>query len=346
MRHVGLLAFGITTAVLVPAAVQRLTAGPTQLAKLVAPGAKSLTIDGTKIDISLDRALLDPGDKVTLKLHAHDSTAKRVTVGVLVLGSTGSEGDRVPSPPVGVAHKNVTLDIGPDGTATKEVAFTLTGARNRGYEPFSHYKLMVMAPKAASRLETLRGNAHLVGDSEEGIPWYNKSGDRFMSLYWSVNSHETPDNSDGTNAADAKLYDKDSVAIVEAHTRPKSSAITIAAPDTARTGEVFTVAVTVKNPTKRKLTGLEISLDNPSGLLDDQYLGMSDKAVVISDDSKVDLAAGATKRVEFKVTASATGVVGLYARATCDECNDNDVLGKGAFEAVEIGESAPLVGQR
>jgi hypothetical protein len=51
----GLLGFVATTAVLVPAATLSLVAGPEQRAKLFAPGAQTLAVDGARVTAKLDR---------------------------------------------------------------------------------------------------------------------------------------------------------------------------------------------------------------------------------------------------------------------------------------------------
>lgn len=345
MRNVGLIAFGVTMCVLVPAAVNRLTAGRAQVAKLFAPSARTLELDdGAKVDISLDRVLVDPGDAIHVKLVASAPTARHVTVGVLVLGSNGTEESRVPSPPVGVAHETVRLDVDATGHATKELPIRLRGARAQ-LDPFAHYTILVMPPKAADKLERLRSNARVIPDPTGGIPSYNRSGEKFQTMYWAVKSEQVPDGDD-------ELFGHGQIARLEAHTRPKGSSITITAPDTAPRDGKFTVVVTVKNPGKRPLAGLEVSLDTLEGILEhqleDRYLGLAGSTVAIeAGTTTLDLAGHETKHVEFQVSASAAGVVGLYARARCgDGCRDVDALVTGAVEAIEIVETPTVVGAR
>jgi len=346
MRNIGLIAFGVTTCVLVPAAVNMLTAGREQVAKLIAPSARTLELaDGAKVDVSLDRALLDPGDTIHVKLAASAATARHITLGVLVLGSTGTEEGRVPSPPVGVAHETVSLDVDATGHATKELPIRLRGARSP-YQPFAHYTIYVMPPKAAAKLERLRGNARIIPDKDGGIPSYNQSGEKFMSLYWAIQNERATDDDD-------ELFAPGKIVRLEAHTRPKGSSITIAAPDTAPLDGRFTVVVTIKNPGKRALKGLTVTLDTLDGMLDEQlkdrYVGLADSTVTIEgDDNKLDLAPHETRKLEFHVTAKAMGVVGLYARATCseDDCRNVDSLNAGAVEATEIVKGQTVLGAR
>src|SRR5688500_1808724 len=99
MRNIGLVAFTMTTCVLVPAVANLLDAGHEQRAKLGAPDDGTFELDGVEVRASLDRALVDPGGNLTVTLAASHATKKRLSVGVLALGANGSEGDRVPSPP-------------------------------------------------------------------------------------------------------------------------------------------------------------------------------------------------------------------------------------------------------
>lgn len=250
----------------------------------------------------------------------------------------------MPSPPIGVAHETVSLDVDATGHATKELPIRLRGALAR-YEPFAHYTILIMPPKAADKLDRLRSNARVIPDPDGGIPGYNRSGEKFQTLYWAIKGEQAPE-------SDEKLFAPGKIARLEAHTHPKGSSITIAAPNTAQRGNKFTVVVTVKNPGKRALAGLDVSLDPLNGVLDEQlsdrYVGLKDSAVTIEGgNTKLDLAGHQTKQVEFHVTANVTGVVGLYARASCSEdCRDVDSLLSGAVEATEIVETPTIVGTR
>ncbi|HWO21095.1 MAG TPA: hypothetical protein VNO30_20145 [Kofleriaceae bacterium] len=328
MRNLGLTAFVLTTCVLVPAAVHHLRAGHDQVLKFGAPDAQELELGGATIHAKLDHAIVDPGEAIHLTLAASGATGKRLDVGVLVYGSSGSEGDRVPSPPVAVAHETVRLPIDASGNGTKEIAVALRGAAFNQYmdTAFSHYTVLVMAPKAADRLALLHRRAQLIG-GDEGIPYYNKSGERFMQLYaWGGD----------LEGEDAKLFAEGAVARLAAHTRSINRAIAIETPATTAVGQVFTVAVVVKNPGKKAATGLELSLDTPAGVLDESE-GIS--ALVMPDTATFDLAAGESRRFEFRVMPDEVGVLGLHARVTCngDECEAVDALtSSGTFDATEI----------
>lgn len=339
MRNIGLLAFGVTTCVLVPAAISRLTAGPQQVGKLVAPGAETIELDGATIDVSLDRAIVDPGGDVHVRLVAKSPKAKRVALGVLVYGSNGSEGSRVPDPPVDVAHQDITLALDGKTDVAKDVKLKLAGAVSH-HEPFAHYTILVMPRKAADRLAALRDRFRVIpGTKNEPIPSYNNSGSKFQSLYWQIRSDQAPDEAPA-------LFEPGGIARLEAHTRARATAISIVAPPTSRVGESYTVAVTIKNPTRKKKLEVDLQLSTPAGLLEHGYTGLRDEAVTIEPASfRLELGRHETKRVEFKVTPKVTGTLGLYAHATALEDWVAE-LEAGAVDATDVIEAAPIVGIR
>ena len=339
MRNIGLVAFTVTTGVLVPAVVNLLDAGHQQLVKLAAPDETTFELDGVEVKASLDRKLLDPGGALTVTLTASHTTKKQLRVGVLALGSNGSEGDRVQSPPNGVAHEIVTLDF-KDGVATRTVSFPLKGAIQSEWRPFGHYTVLVAAPKTTARLESLRGRSHFLGDVEEGIPELNRAGNQFMEAYSEIGREETEAESP---------YAAKKIARLEAHTRPNSGAVALAVPETARLGDEVAVTVTVKNPGKRAMAGLAISLVEHAGIGDpyaypDESAKQPARLVVSPEKVTVDLAGKATMQVQFKVKGNVAGVIGLYANANCsaiqydDEtgCKDVQALQIGTFDAIEI----------
>ncbi|MGE0402941.1 MAG: hypothetical protein AB7T06_39915 [Kofleriaceae bacterium] len=343
MRNAGLIAFGVTTCVLVPAAVHRLSAGKEQIAKLAAPSQDELELRGAKVKVALDKYMLDPGEPLTISIAATEAKGKVLEVGVLVLASNGSEGDRVETPPNGIAFRIVKLPV-KDGVATGETTIALKGANGQNaWRPFGHYEVLVGEPNAIEKLESLRRRTKLIGDEEMGIPSLNKAGSTFMGLYRGWSDDE----------AAKSAYAEGRLARLDAHTRPKSSAIALTTPETARAGTAFAVGVTVKNPGKRAMKGLEVSLVEHQGL-DDNY-GEPTTAHLAFDTGKIaiDLAPHETRTVQFQVTPDRVGVFGLYAQATCagnyDEesaCKDVQALQLGAFDAVEIlpaDEKAPAV---
>ncbi len=344
MRNHGLFAFAVTTAVLVPAAAHYLSAGHEEVLKFVAASAGSFELGGAKVEARLAHPLVDPGEALRIKLVATGAKGKRLEVGLLVYGSSGTEGSRVPSPPVGVAHKTVPITIDADGNGTAEIAIPLVGASFNRYDgtAFSSYEVLVLAPKAADKLDRLRRNSALIG-GEEGIPSYNASAEKFMGIYAGYHEKE---------GEDLKLFADSAVVRLDAHTRAINPAIAVQTSANAEVGKAFTVAVVVKNRSKKPAKGLELDLETPVGIVDDAE-GIS--ALVMPDNQSFDLAAGETRTFSFRVMPDGVGVLGLYARVTChgEECDENDPLTEsGTFDATEIikakivDDTPSIVGQK
>ncbi|MCW5808633.1 MAG: hypothetical protein KIT31_40155 [Deltaproteobacteria bacterium] len=340
MRHPGLLAFGITTCVLVPAAVHHLTASPQQVARLTAPGASSLEIDGTKIDVSVDRAIIDAGDKVRVKLRGALPASKVATVEVLVMESRGSDGGRVETPPRTLERASVTL-TGKAGE--KEVAFTLPGYRGVGMEgraDYGHYTIFVVPPRTADRLEKMMVKARkefagMAGD----FTWSN-------ALY-QIGRRPEPDEADAEPSEPseqdleiAKIVGKrEETARLDVQTRPRDGTVAVTVPESVKVGETFAVKVQVKNPTRVKLP-VSVGLGVPTNLMGD-YLGLKGEDIELDLASiSVELGPYATKEVTFKVRANAVGTLGLYAHAGCENDGDNweacQKLGDGQLEATGV----------
>ncbi len=366
MRHVGLLAFGITTAVLVPAALQRLTAGPTQVAKLVAPGARSLALGGTKIDVALDRAIVDAGDTVHVTLTASQAGDRPVKVAVLVMEAQGSGGGRVDTPPRQVARATVTFAAGATGVP-HALAFKLRGHRGQemeGMAQFGRYTILVMAPKAADQLERLRRRAVRVAN-----PMEDAGGryDAWSTAYYAAgnpddaaddDSAAAGDGSGDGSGSDAKVADPDpdpdpdvatvgtlgEAARLEVLTRPANSVVALHVPDTAPVGKPFTVAVTVKNPSKKALTHVGVRLAMPL-LYGALYRGLSDEQITIAPElATLDLGPHQARTALFQVTAKAAGTAGLYASTTCDDSEDWEscqVILDGQLDATDAIATAP-----
>ena len=349
MRNAGLIAFWVTTCVLVPAAIHRLSAGKEQIAKLSAPSEDSFELRGAKVQASLDRYMLDPGESLTVRIAATEATGKTLEVGVLVLGSNGSEGDRVPTPPNGVAFRILKLPV-KDGVATGDMTVVLEGSGSRRWNPFGHYEVLVGAPNAIEKLESLRRRSGLINEDDSEIPSLNRAGSTFMGLYrgWGI-----PDEDQESPYIDGKL------ARLEAHTRPKSGAIALTVPDTASVDKTFVVSVTVTNPSKHAMKNLEVNLAEQSTFSSEYVDPVPTRIEFVPDKRAIDLAAHETRTVQFEVTPSEAGVIGIYANANClidyesenanenkKACRDVQALQLGAFDATEVrmlDEKAPAV---
>ena len=357
MKHPGLVAFSLTTFILVPAAIHHLTAGREQIEKMVAPDNSTLKLDTATVAVSLDRYMLDPKDRLNIHLAATEASGKKLELAVLVLGANGSEMSRVPTPPNKVAYRTITLDV-VDGVASGDVSIALQGAMQNQYEPFGHYTVLVGPPKALAKLDRLRAKAGYLGggdDEDEGIPSLNRSGERFMTMYYEIQGDDRALAITESDVADVKddreasaEYTRGTIARLEAHTRPVTSAVSLAVPDTTKVGEDFTVQVRVTNPGRNAMKGLKVSLAEHMGF-NLEYVESPAQHIAIARDAEViDLGPKETRQIAFTVKANTTGVVGLYAQATCtydsdDEkaCVDVQALALGAFDATEIREATP-----
>ena len=272
MRHLGLFAFGLTTTVLVPTALHVLQAGPKQVAKLVAPDAGSLEINGAKIDVAVDKGIVDPGSKVKVTL----TSSARAKVDVLVYESAGSGGGRVELPPVRVGYEEVSFG----GAETKSIALSLPG--NRGFEmdgrnPFGHYTIFVLPQGSADKLERLR---HRAAKVEE--PMADSSG-RYQSwenAYYQLGSKEGDTPSDAENA----IAKPGEVARLDVMTRPSDSPVSIVVQESAKVGDDIVVKVKVKNPSKKPIDKVDITLAAKGYALRGEYKGLDEEQVEITGD--------------------------------------------------------------
>lgn len=334
MNKLGLLAFGVTTCVLVPTTLHLLQAGPQQVAKLTAVDNQTIEIDGAKIEVKVDKGIVDPGGKVHVTLTATADTRTRARVGVIVFESEGTGGGRVELPPDKVGRDEVVLDTKSEASATKTFAFTLSGNRGQemdGHEMFGHYTILVMSPSAIDKLEGLRRKAEAAGDP--------------MMNYTPVGNFETAYRLLGAKSEDDSveaLAKPGAVARLDINTRPGDSPVSILVADSMKVDDDLAVTVKVKNPTKVAIDQVKVSLTaTPS--LSATYKGLPEDNVAISIEDGADmisLAPHETKSVVFHVKANATGVLGLFASTECtgEHCYENGVpaISDGALDAVDV----------
>lgn len=342
MRH-GLVAFGITTAVLVPAALQRLTAGSAQVAKLAAPGARTVTLGGATIDVALDRAIVDAGGQVHVALTSRAPVTRKVTLAVVLMEQSGSGGSRVDTPPLRIARELVTFT--PGGPAARTLALTLRGRRDQemeGIAAFGHYTILVMAPEAADRLEKLRRR---VGSTGQG---YETWAAPYDSIGRATESDATDDDDVyGERSIAAVIGKPGATARLEALTRAADSPVSLRVPDSAPRGQPFTVVVTVKNRGKQAIHQLGVRLGTPP-LYAVEAKGLADEQLAIEPAlATIDLGPRQSQQVSFRVTASAVGTAGLYASTSCDQSDSYeacDAILDGQLDATDIvapAEAAP-----
>jgi hypothetical protein len=258
MRNPGLVAFAVTAGILAPVVTLHLAAGPKQREMLFAPGANALDVAGSHITAVLDHRLVDPGETVHLDL----TSEKAVEVGIVVFGSSGTEGERVPSPPLAVLHETVSLAA----NATKHVALKLRGARSN-YEPVGTYSIYVMSPKAADRLALLQRRAGPSIPTGE-IPDMDTDTSKLFSVIYKIGRDDLEGN-------DAKLFGGTAVARLEAYTRALNPAIALELPETTPADRPFTVGVVLKN-TSKHAQSVKVNLTFPR--IDSEQLGLSGEA--------------------------------------------------------------------
>ncbi len=342
MRNLGLFAFGVTTCVLVPTTLHVLQAGPKQVAKLVAPNDSSLTINGAKIDVALDKGIVDPGGKVKVTL----TSSARAKVDVLVYESQGSGGGRVELPPVRVGYDEVSFS----GAETKSLSLTLRG--NRGEEmdgtmPFGHYTILVLPQGSADKLEKLRHRAAKVAE-----PMGDSSGryQAWENAYYQLSAKEGDAPDDATNT----IAKPGEVARLDVNTRPANSPISIIVPDTGKAEDDIVVKVRVKNPSSKPVEGVKVSLDAKAYALQGEYKGIEAEEVEIYGAPATTTTAwrfsfkghAGLKDIVFHVTAHKTGTLGLFATARCDteacyKDNKARLLSDNALDAMDIEAADP-----
>lgn len=330
MRHPGLFAFGLTTAILVPTVVHLLDAGPDQVAKLVAPGTKTLTFGKARVEVAADRAFVDAGGQVHVTFTATSETPQRITLALLLLESQGSGGGRVELPPEVVRRETVNLDI-KGGQATRTMTFKLSGYRGSdmgGVAAFGHYTFLVMPPKDAVAFERLRRKAKKTDFDSAFQEAYYQAG-----LPVERDEHGEPTSPTfGTEGQIARL---------DVNTRPTDSPVSIEAPTSAHPGEPLAIKVRIHNKSKRSFGKVVLSLSTKPYEVGEAYLGIDQEQTKVAEEELV-VAVGPrqTQEVVFHVTATATGTLGLFAQARCnDECPGGaaaTLLDDAALDAIDV----------
>jgi len=327
MRKSPLIAFTVTVAVLVPAGMFALDAGPSQRAKLFANKARSLVVDDAHIDVALDRSFANAGGTVHVKLSADKPTK----VAVVVVGSTGSENQRVENPPRAVAHEVVELTADASGKAVADVPVRLAGAAlEGGNTALAHYQFFVMAPDVADKFEDWRKARTDRARNRAVAP----ASSELAKLTTNIEANWTP-------GYWAVKYRPQAIASLDAYTRQTYAGFSIKAPNHATLEEPFVATVEIKNPTKQPAT-VNVRMHMP--MIDDRVFDQS-SVTIEGGEAPIQLAPGETRRVEFTVTARKKGTLALAANADCD---DDCKLPYRApvFEAVDIVAPRSTVARR
>ena len=136
---------------------------------------------------------------------------------------------------------------------------------------------------------------------------------KLFHVLWGMNRNDHE--SDEPKTRDDRLFAQGSVARLEAFTRPFESEVAIAAPNTVKVGEVFSVSVTIENSNDHALKNIKIALTPmvigetaQSGVLGGDGLLIDDKDVVIES-----LGAHKKKTVKIDVKSNQAGLLGLRA---------------------------------
>jgi hypothetical protein len=305
-KHPGLLTFGLTTAILVPAGLSQLHAGKAEVARLVRPGATTFVLDGATINMTTDSVFIDAHGVVHVALTATAPTPRDVKVAVLVEETRGSSGGRVEDPPEMTAQDEITLHATPDGGKPQTLAYRLAGYLGETMEgsmQYGHYTILAMAPQQAHKLDRLQRKA-------------TPGGGEFWQLYYDLRNNEAD------------------VARIEVNTRTEDKDFQLEFPRTVHAGEPFTVTVRLKN-TGPKVDKLMAILHTPS--LGADYLGLQPDDVALGDDGGQREVNEPTKTNQvrvftYQVTALKPGLLGLEARAE----NENGATLDTALDAIEV----------
>ncbi|HEY3804119.1 MAG TPA: hypothetical protein VGL61_15995 [Kofleriaceae bacterium] len=83
--------------------------------KKLRPHQKTFEVDGTRVTLDVDRALVTTGDKVTATLVAYSDTPKQIALDLRLVQSHIQLGERVSPPEHQIDREKITLQATPDG---------------------------------------------------------------------------------------------------------------------------------------------------------------------------------------------------------------------------------------
>jgi hypothetical protein len=303
-----------------------LDAGPSQRAKLFANKSRSFDVDDAHIDVTLDRTFANAGGTVHVKLTADKPTK----VAVVVVGSTGSENQRVENPPRAVAREVVELTADESGKIVGDVPVRLAGAAlEGGSTALAHYQFFVMAPDVADKFEDWR-KARTDRQRNRAVA---PASSELAKLTNNIEANWTP-------GYEMRHYRPKTIASLDAYTRQTYSGFSIKAPNRATQDEPFVATVEIKNSSKQPAS-VTVGMHVP--MIDDRNFE-SDSVTIEGPAGAIELAAGETRKVEFKIAARRTGTLPLAATVECDDCKLP--YKAPVFEAVDIAAARPSVARR
>jgi hypothetical protein len=295
-----LATFLITVGVAAPAL---LDANIEKDGKKLRPHQQTFTIDGTKVTLDVDRALVTTGDKVTATLTAYSDTPKQVALDLRLMQTHLQLGERVEPPTHQIDREKVTIDATPDG-GTAKVSLVLGKAR-KSLAQLDRFEIMVAPHGTPSPMK------HDVdGDADSGRDLWDA------------------DIEAGTAAQQSVLgWSGNSISMKTAVEGPIVA------------GQPFVVAVKVKNTTGKVLPAtpqIELATTAETQLKED-----SDVAIEEIDDADApgELERGGETVRKFKVTpASPMKQITLAVTATAFADDIGPILG-GARDVVTFRPS-------
>jgi len=123
---------------LIPAAWVPLGAGGPEGNSPSQPAVRTLTTGDARVSITVDRTMVEVGDRVSVQLVGVSDSERDVNLVVALQERNGSAMSRVPTPPTTVETERVTLAAAPGGGAPKHVSFVLAGTKIAdGADPIS-----------------------------------------------------------------------------------------------------------------------------------------------------------------------------------------------------------------
>ncbi len=162
----------LTMSVLIPASWDSLGADGPEGNQEARPALSTLDLGDAKVTISVDRPIVDVGERVRVALAAESTGGGDVAVTVALQAQDNMRMSRMPSPPITVESERVTL--AGNGTS-KEISFLLKGSAFEGMDPMqmagglTQYTILVTKAgpaeekKKAAKLEVWNGLAGVEG---------------------------------------------------------------------------------------------------------------------------------------------------------------------------------------
>jgi len=154
MRHLGFVAgFCATCAVVVPLAWHPLDASIDRDGKRVRPLQQTLELDGAKVTLDVDRAIVHTGDAVHATLRAYADKPARVAVTLRVTRNVNYEGARVETPDKPIDRETFVLDAAPGGGKPVQTTLVLGKLPDRP-NLTDNFRISIM-PKGESKDDEL-----------------------------------------------------------------------------------------------------------------------------------------------------------------------------------------------